>query len=197
MMTRHPYTCRCCQPKTADALPDEGRRLLLGLMALAALGPLAACKSESGNSRASIAPVAISPNTACELDGMLLADFPGPKGQIHYAGMPEPLFYCDTMEVVNALLMPEQIRKVTAVYVQDMGKTDWDNPVGAWIDAREALYVHGSRRKGSMGPTLATFSEQSAADAFIQEYGGKLMRMAEIKPDMVDLRGGAHMDHSM
>ncbi len=103
---------------------------------------------------ASTAPVEITRSTSCELDGMLLMDYPGPKGQIHYAGMDQPLFYCDTMEVLNTLLVPEQVRKVNAVYVQDMGKTDWDNPQGAWIDARTAIFVHGSKRKGSMGPTL-------------------------------------------
>jgi|GEM_PF-4208897 len=87
-----------------------------------------------------------------------LTDYPGPKGQIHYAGEDRPWFYCDTIEVLNTLLLPEQIRKVNAVYVQDMGRADWDNPKGAWIDARTALYVQGSKRKGSMGATLRTAS---------------------------------------
>ncbi|MDO4905699.1 MAG: nitrous oxide reductase accessory protein NosL [Lautropia sp.] len=165
-------------------------------MVLASLPVLSACKSEEQKA-ANTEPVEITRDTACELDGMLLADYPGPKGQIHYAGQEEPVFYCDTVEVLNALLVPEQVRKVNAVYVQDMGKTDWDDPKGAWIDARKALYVHGSKRKGSMGPTLASFSEEADAQAFIQEYGGKLLRMEEITPEMVDLRGGAHRDHSM
>lgn len=194
------YTCRCGRPEHhAHALadgPNASRRMLLGLMALASLSPLAACKSEADKA-ASITPVEITRNTACELDGMLLMDFPGPKGQIHYAGQPQPAFYCDTMEVINALLVPEQVRKVNAVYVQDMGQTDWDNPQGAWIDANTAIYVLGSRRKGSMGPTLASFSQAEDAQAFAKEYGGQVVKMADIKPEMVDLRGGAHHDHSM
>ncbi len=197
MTTRHPYTCRCCRPDAAGPTHAFDRRqMLLGLMALAALPPLAACKPEQQKA-ASIAPAEIRPDTACELDGMLLADYPGPKGQIHYAGLEEPAFYCDTTEVLNALIAPEQVRKLNAVYVQDMGKTDWDNPQGAWIDARTALYVHGSRRKGSMGPTLASFSAEADAQTFIKQYGGKLLRMNEITPHHVDLRGGANMDHSM
>ncbi|MDO5103705.1 MAG: nitrous oxide reductase accessory protein NosL [Lautropia sp.] len=177
-------------------MPNDTRRMLLGLVALAALSPLSACKSDTEKA-ATIAPVDITRNTACELDGMLLMDFPGPKGQIHYAGLPQPAFYCDTMEVINALLVPEQVRKVNAVYVQDMGQTDWDNPQGAWIDANTAIYVLGSRRKGSMGPTLASFSKTEDAQAFAKEYGGQVVKMADIKPEMVDLRGGAHLDHSM
>ena len=187
--------CRCGQAHAGGAACTE-RRVLLGLLALSAIAPLAAC-SEQAAKTVSTAPVEIGPSTSCELDGMLLMDYPGPKGQIHYAGAEGPLFYCDTMEVLNTLLLPEQVRKVNAVYVQDMGKTDWDEPKGAWIDAHTALYVLGSRRKGSMGPTLATFSAEADAQKFIQTYGGKLLRMADIKPEMVDLTGGAGRDTSM
>ena len=144
-----------------------------------------------------MAPVEITRSTSCELDGMLLMDYPGPKGQIHFAGADKPAFYCDTVEVLNTLLLPEQVRKVDAVYVQDMGKTDWDNPQGAWIDARSALYVRGSKRKGSMGPTFASFGSEPDARQFIAQHGGELLRMPDIKPEMVDLRGGANLDSRM
>ncbi len=176
--------CACC-----------GRRGVLKMLAALALAPLAAC--DSAQKEASFAPVEIGPATSCMLDGMLLADYPGPKGQIQYAGESEPWFYCDTMELMNTLLVPEQVRKVNAAYVQDMGKTDWDNPKGAWIDAHTALFVHGSRRKGSMGATLATFSSEEDAKKFIAEWGGKILRMNEITPEIVDLRGGASTDSSM
>ena len=32
---------------------------------------------------------------------------------------------------------------------------------------------------------------------FVQEYGGTIVRMADIKPEMVDLRGGANTDDRM
>lgn len=188
--------CGCGRRHLPGAGACDERRLMLGLLALATITPLAAC-SEQAAKTVSTAPVEIGPGTSCELDGMLLMDYPGPKGQIHYAGAEGPLFYCDTMEVINTLLNPEQVRKVNAVYVQDMGKTDWDEPKGAWIDAQTALYVLGSERKGSMGATLATFSAEADAQAFIGQYGGKLLRMAEIKPEMVDLSGGAGSDTRM
>lgn len=187
--------CRCGQSHAASACTE--RRALLGLLALSTLAPLAACGENGATAAASTAPVEFTAATSCELDGMLLMDYPGPKGQIHYASEDRPWFYCDTLEVLNTLLLPEQIRKVNAVYVQDIGKTDWDNPKGAWIDARTALYVIGSSRKGSMGATLGTFSSEADANAFIGQYGGKLLRMAEITPEMVDLRGGASLDSSM
>ncbi|WP_310384554.1 nitrous oxide reductase accessory protein NosL [Roseateles sp.] len=139
----------------------------------------------------------IDPRTTCDLDGMLLADYPGPKAQIHYAGAAEPVFFCDTVELFNTLLRPEQVRAVEAVFVQDMGRADWDQPRGHWIDAKAGFYVLGSKRHGSMGPTIASFSQQADAQAFIKQWGGKLLSYAEIKPDMVDLSGGALHDSRM
>lgn len=197
-MTTHRLAprCRCCADPSPSSPAERERRALLGLLALTALAPLAAC-GERPSGAASVAPVEITRSTSCELDGMLLMDYPGPKGQIHFAGADQPAFYCDTMEVLNTLLVPEQVRKVNAVYVQDMGKTDWDNPQGAWIDARTAIFVHGSKRKGSMGPTFASFSQEADAKKFIEEYGGELVRMSDITPEMVDLRGGANLDNRM
>ena len=197
MQRLHARGCLCCsgEARHLDAATQE-RRLFLGLLALATVAPLAAC-GKSEEKAASTAPVEITQSTSCELDGMLLMDYPGPKGQIHYAGMDQPLFYCDTMEVLNTLLVPEQVRKVNAVYVQDMGHTQCENPQGAWIDARTAIFVHGSKRKGSMGPTFASFSQEADAKKFIEEYGGELVRMSDITPEMVDLRGGANLDNRM
>jgi copper chaperone NosL len=127
---------------------------------------------------------------------MLLLDYPGPKAQIHYASG-ETEFFCDTMEMFAMLLQPEQHRKVTAAYTQDMGAAEWRKPVGNWIDARSAVYVKDSKLMGSMGPTLASFATQAGAEAFIKEYGGTAYRYDEVTPGMADLRGGAHHDHNM
>ena len=132
-------------------------------------------------------------DTACALDGMLLAEFPGPKGQILYDHGP-PDFFCDTVELVSTMLAPEQRKRVVAVYTQDMAATSWDKPQGHWIDAKAAFYVMGSRKTGSMGPTLATFAREGDAQAFARDNGGKVLRFAEIKPEMVTLDGGVLKD---
>ena len=138
----------------------------------------------------------LTPGTACSLDGMLLLDYPGPKAQIHYASG-ETEFFCDTVEMFSMLLRPEQQRKVTAVYTQDMGKAEWTKPTGNWIDARTAVYVKDSTLMGSMGPTFAAFAERPAAEAFVKQHGGTIVSFGEVTPDMADLRGGAHHDHGM
>lgn len=131
--------------------------------------------------------------TACALDGMTLKDYPGPKAQIHYAeGKPD--FFCDMMELFSVVLAPEQKRRVAAMFVQDMGKTDWDHPTANWIDAKTAVYVVGSKKRGSMGPTIGSFSNAQDAEAFAKKEGGKILRFDQITADMVDLTGGAGHD---
>lgn len=175
------------------------RRRALGLAALAALSAsalLAGCGDKAAN-QASLAPVEIDRSTSCELDGMLLSDYGGPKAQIHYAGQEKPAFFCDTVELFNTLLAGEQVRAIRAVYVQDMGQANWDEPKGHWIDAKSGIYVLGSKRHGSMGPTIASFAQEQDAAKFAQEYGGKVLRFGDIKLDMVDLSGAALHDTRM
>lgn len=139
----------------------------------------------------------ITGGSTCDLDGMLLADYPGPKAQIYFAGKSEATFYCDTVEMFNMLLAPEQVRAIQAVYVQDMGQADWDKPRGHWIDAKTGVYVLGSKKHGSMGPTIASFAMEADAKKFAEKWGGKVLRFAEVKPEMVDLSGGALHDSRM
>ena len=178
------------------------RRQLLGWAALTAMGSLTGLGALSGCSQAdsgaqALVPVEIDRTTSCELDGMLLADYPGPKAQVHFAGQDKPSFFCDTVELFSTLLAGEQVRAVKAVYVQDMGQADWNAPQGHWIDGKTAIYVVGGKRHGSMGPTIGSFAQEADARKFAAEYGGKVLRFAEIKPDMVDLSGGAQHDTRM
>jgi copper chaperone NosL len=178
------------------------RRRLLGwaafsaASAIAPLGLLSGCSEQAAQQR-SLAPVEIDRSTSCELDGMLLADYPGPKAQVHFVGQDKPSFFCDTVELFSTLLAGEQVRAVQAVYVQDMGKADWNQPQGHWIDAKTAFYVLGSKRHGSMGPTIGSFAQEADAAKFATEFGGKVLRFGDIKADMVDLSGGALHDTRM
>ena len=171
------------------------RRHLLLAACAAPLATLVAC-SRTETSTA-LAALDIAAATTCDLDGMLLADYGGPKAQIHYAGLALPVFFCDTVEMFAALLRPEQVRVVRAAFVQDMGKADWDKPLGNWFDARVGFYVVGSKRRGSMGPTFASFAAEPDAAKFATAFGGKVLRYTEVKPDMADLSGGALHDTRM
>jgi copper chaperone NosL len=196
-MTR---SCSCHAPVPADETTvDRARRRVLGLLALAPVAHvmlLAGC-SPSTDQASVLQAAEIDEGTTCELDGMLLADYGGPKGQIRYRGDPQPVFFCDTIELFHALLAPEQIRAIDASWVQDMGQADWDRPRGHWIEARAGTYVLGSHLHGSMGPTIASFLQESDAQRFAELHGGKVLRFDQITPAMVDLRGGALHDTHM
>jgi len=161
------------------------------IVLITSLSVITAC-TESGP----VTPADITQGTVCSLDGMLLMDYPGPKAQIHYAGQ-APEFFCDTVEMFSIYLRPEQQRKITGIFTQDMGKADWKEPKGNWIDARSAFYVYGPKITGSMGPTFAAFANRELAQAFAKEHDGKVIPFNEVNIDMVDLRGGAKHDQSM
>ena len=175
--------------------PALSRRRLLCAACALPLTALVGCSKEEG--AAALAPAEIGAATTCELDGMMLAEYGGPKAQVHYAGLAAPVFFCDTVEMFSALLRPEQKRTVRAAYVQDMGKADWDKPRGHWFDAKAGFFVVGSKRHGSMGPTIASFAADADAQAFAGRWGGKVLRFAEVRPEMADLRGGAAHDAKM
>lgn len=164
-------------------------RWIGGLALMAALG---AC-SQAAQKLAALEP---TNETACALDGMVLKDHAGPKAQIHYAeGNPD--FYCDLKELFGMILAPEQKRAIAGIFVQDMGKADWDHPQANWIDAKTAVYVVGSRKRGSMGPTFGSFSSMKDAEAFVSKEGGKILRFEQITIAMVDMAGGAAHDNRM
>lgn len=162
------------------------------------VGGLALCVLLAACNKTTTALTALEPTsaTSCELDGMILKDYPGPKAQIHYAeGKPE--FFCDLMELFSMVLEPEQKRPITAVFVQDIGKTTWEHPVGNWIDAKSAIYVVGSKKLGSMGSTFGSFSNMQDAEAFQQKEGGKIMRFEQVTSDMLNRSGDAAHDTTM
>lgn len=196
-MTSHRCSCR---NHIAVDLCGTRRRLLgwslLGVAA-GATGLLGLSGCSDAQDTSAVLPQDIARGTSCHLDGMLLADYPGPKAQLHHGGRGSPYFFCDTVELFNTLLAGEQVRAWRAAYVQDMGAADWESPQGHWIDAKGAFYVHGSSRHGSMGPTLASFGQQVQAQAFAREYGGKVLRFDQVTPEQVDLSGGAMHDMRM
>lgn len=155
------------------------------LIALGAAVLLGAC------SQATVGALAQEPkaDTACALDGMVLQDFPGPKAQVLYTeGKPD--YYCDLTELFTVLLAPEHRRKIAGVFVQDAGKTDWAKPSGHWIAAKDALFVVGSRKQGSMGATFGAFSNAQDAAAFVEREGGKVVPFDQVTAKML-VKGGA------
>ncbi len=118
----------------------------------------------------------------CHLCGMLISNFPGPKGETYIKTSDRVKKFCSTRDLFSFILDPEYRHQVKEIYVHDMSKVPWGSPDdGYFIDARLAWYVVGSTQTGAMGSTLASFSQQSDAIAFSVEFGGKVHPFSDIK----------------
>ncbi|MBV7378913.1 nitrous oxide reductase accessory protein NosL [Maritimibacter dapengensis] len=143
---------------------------------------LAACKEDVA---AVPEPVEMTEEALGYYCQMALVEHDGPKGQAHLEGMPAPIFFSQVRDVIAYLHMPEQSHAVAIAYVQDMTNATWEAP-GAWMPAREALYVAGSDAIGGMGASeFVPFSDKESAEAFVHDHGGRIVAFADIRTEDV------------
>jgi copper chaperone NosL len=154
----------------------QQRCLLVALMTIA----LSAC----GRGTASVPPAAeVTSDAVTEFCGMSLTEHAGPKGQIFLQGEERPHWFASVHDVFAYAMLLEHPSQVAAIYVNDMGKTkNWDQPqAGDWIEAREAVFVIESQRRGGMDENEAVpFSDRAAAAAFASRYRGRLVSFADM-----------------
>lgn len=129
---------------------------------------------------------AIESGDECHLCGMIINNFPGPKGESYQANSDHVMKFCSTRDLFAFLLQPENARQAREIYVHDMSKTPWLKPEDQYfIDAREAWYVIGSSQTGAMGPTLASFSKEEDAKFFSKTFGGEVYQFSDITIDIL------------
>ncbi|XKU40582.1 nitrous oxide reductase accessory protein NosL [Pseudomonas [fluorescens] ATCC 17400] len=163
-----------------------GLVLLLSLLLVGCDKPVAAGVGDG--------PVAFHPADECHVCGMVISEFPGPKGQVVEQGVAKKKF-CSTAEMLGWWLQPENHHAQSKLYVHDMGRSHWDTPDDAHlIDAKTAYYVLGTGLKGAMGVVLASFAEQAVAQKVAADTGGRVLRFEEI--DLALLRQPSGMAHS-
>ena len=122
-----------------------------------------------------ISPMTLTKDHACKICGMILVEYPGPKAQICYKKGENETFCC-TPHMFMAYFHPERPRHVSAMYVHDMGKADWEHPKNEWIDAKTAYYVIGGDKKGPMGEPLVPFSVLKRAESYVKKHKGRIVR---------------------
>ena len=122
-------------------------------------------------------PVTIERGDECHVCGMIIVDFPGPKGEVYTRTVGRrALKFCSTRDLFAFILEPDTKPHVKEIYVHDMGNTGWDSPADrALVSARSAWYVVGHARRGAMGPTLASFAQKADAENFVQAFGGRVL----------------------
>lgn len=174
-----------------ESLFKNTARTLLAL--LVGLG-LLAC-SEPATEQKSLAPVAFHDSDECHVCGMIITDFPGPKGQA--VGKGEVKKFCSAAEMLGWWLQPENRIGDARLYVHDMGRSDWAAPDDSHlIDATQAFYVvdlAGSGLTGAMGAVLAPFADEQAARQLAAIHGARVLAFAEI--DQTVLQQAAAMQH--
>jgi copper chaperone NosL len=153
------------------------RRLLV---AIAAVALLAGCTRQE----ARVVPAAhtLTADATGHYCGMLLSEHAGPKGQILLEGQDDPVWFSSVRDTLTFLNLPEEAKNIAAVYVSDMAKApSWEKPGdGNWLLAADAFFVIESDRQGGMGGAEAVpFSTEAAAQAFIKQYHGHVVRLDE------------------
>lgn len=121
----------------------------------------------------------------CSMD---LIEHDGPKGQVFIRGRADPLWFSTIRQVLAYTIMPDSPRGLDAIYVTDMAivKNMRQPEPESWMDAREAYYVTESKLPGGMGgEDPLPFSDREKAEAFISEYGGKILMFDEIPEEYI------------
>lgn len=161
--------------------------LTVTLVAIMALTSLSSCFDNDKQKQIVHQAVLMESGDECHLCGMLITRFDGPKGEVFRKETGSQVFkFCSTQDMFSYYLDPENKRNVAQMLVHDMSKMPWGSESindKYFIDAKIAWYVAGSEKKGAMGETLASFSQQKDAEAFAKEFGGQVLSFKDINYD--------------
>jgi len=152
-----------------------------------ALAVLAGCKEDIANAQLPAAQ-SLTQEAAGFYCQMEILEHPGPKAQVHLAGMQAPLWFSQVRDGLAYVKSAEQSGEILVLYVNDMGAAvSWSEPgVDNWIKADGAFYVVGSNAAGGMGaPELVPFADRQAADKFIAVHSGEILQFSDIPIEMV------------
>ena len=146
-----------------------------------------------------LAPRAVPEAARCPVCGMYPARYLKWGSQIIYADGATH-FFDSPADLMLFLREPARYAKdhtaaipreeIAALYVTDYGG-------GQWVPAREAFFVLGSSIKGPMrSPDLPAFADETAAQAFIAEQGGRALHFDQVDASVVaGLRDANHAQH--
>ncbi|KKF39527.1 NosL [Halorubrum saccharovorum] len=175
--------------------PSASRRhLLAGVgagLSLAAAGCL-------GDESASITPVSLDGERACDQCGMIVEDHPGPVGQLHFEDdEPEggrPGQFCSSVCTYTYRFDAEdEGRTPLATFLTDYSLVDQevfeegsDTMFSSHVESEafsrttDLTVVARSEVIGSMGPDLIPFGDDGDVESFVEEYGGEPMSAEDV-----------------
>ncbi|SLN44432.1 NosL [Roseovarius litorisediminis] len=146
---------------------------------------LAACQIDEAKAPD---PVTLTADALGHFCMMQVDAHPGPKAQIHLAGLPEPIFFTQVRDALAYVKGSERDADILAFYVSDMGVPgSWEN-LGPdnWVPAPAAHFVVGSDVRGGMGaPEIVPFADAQVASDFAVRKGGEVMTLDTIPAEIV------------
>jgi copper chaperone NosL len=161
------------------------KRLALALCLFAA-PLLASCQKE--RDAAAPPPREVTDSSVAQFCGMNLSEHAGPKAQIFIRGLPDPYWFSTVRDAFAFLMLPEMPKATIAIFVNDMARAKyWDQPEpGLWVEAKQAVYVIGSRRRSGMNSDEAIpFGTSGAAEKFAAAEGGRIVRFDDMPRDYI------------
>ncbi len=133
---------------------------------------------------------------------MTVVNHSGAKAQLFLKKKQDkPLWFSTIRDIFIYVNSPEEDQRIAAIYVNDMGKANWDNPeAGTWINAYDAHYViNSSRLNGMGGKAIVPFSDLEKAKEFINNYGGEIKSFDEVPESYIfstgDMEEMDNMEH--
>jgi copper chaperone NosL len=159
------------------------RTFTMGLL-LCCFG-LTACDNNDITESLVVTPSTLTSDAIGYYCRMGLMEHDGPQAQMFVEGTAEPIWFSQVRDVVVYLRSPEELRKASMVFVNDMGVAEsWESPgVDNWIDLDEAFLVIESTRTGGMGaPEVIPFGSEASAQTFVEQFGGRIATIETI-PD--------------
>lgn len=191
------YRCHGCGRHTS-------RRRLLGGIGAAGVIALAGCLGDDDVETETPTPIALDDNQECDVCGMLIAQHPGPNGQVFFEDYPPerdgPAWYDSIRELyVDRFMLEDRGEEPIITYVTDYSSVNWDIietdgtrqisghvAADSFTDARDVTFVIESEVQGVMGVDLIPFSDEDDATAFVEEYGGQTVPASDVDQQLVD-----------
>lgn len=166
------------------------RRQILYLAAAAPMASLVGCGGSDDVAATDCSPIELHGGHDCHVCGMTVLNHPGPKGQACLRDG-QVLTFCSTRDLLSWAWQPESAPIISALFVHDLSRTDWDqSSANAWMDPEQALYVVGHDLRGAMGHSPASFSERADADAFASRHGGQVLAFDDLDWDTLRTESG-------
>ncbi len=166
-------------------LPAIGAAIIPALLAATVIGqPIAA-------QAADLSPQYVQRSTRCPVCGMYPYRTPQWTAQIVFNDQTASSFDspADMFRFINNMMLFDKTHKpadIGAIWVADY-------TTKAWVDAKKAFYVLGSKARGPMNdPNLPAFASREAADAHVKAEGGKVLGFGEVTREVIKSLAGAH-----